>query len=369
MEAKKQTVKLREKDLIDGNKSLYLDIIWNGIRQKKYLHLYIVKPQNTLDRAGNKETYSLAESIRAMKQTELQNSEYGQKSMFKRDVNFIAYFQSLTDQRKDSPGSWGDWNCTLNYLKTFCPPDADLKSINKDFVLRFRNYLQTEAKKKDGSLLSINTQSQYFIKFRASLNTAFENGLIANNPVKTVKVIKIEETHREHLTIEEVKSLAKKECKQQVVKNAFLFSCLTGLRISDLLKLKWSEVRPIGTGWKLDYRQQKTQSQEYLDISDQAHGFLGERGESDSLVFSKMKGRRWYHKALTAWCTNAGISRTITFHCARHTFATLQLNNGTDIFTVSKLLGHKDIKTTQIYAKIMDEKKREAMNRIPDINL
>ena len=65
----------------------------------------------------------------------------------------------------------------------------------------------------------------------------------------------------------------------------------------------------------------------------------------------------------------AGISKTITFHCARHTFATLQLTNGTDIYTVSKLLGHRELKTTQLYAKIIDDKKIEATNAIPNLNL
>jgi hypothetical protein len=65
----------------------------------------------------------------------------------------------------------------------------------------------------------------------------------------------------------------------------------------------------------------------------------------------------------------AGITKDITFHCARHTFAVLQLTLGTEIFTLSKLLGHSELKTTQIYAKIIDEKKREAVNKIPDISI
>ena len=70
---------------------------------------------------------------------------------------------------------------------------------------------------------------------------------------------------------------------------------------------------------------------------------------------------------LSKWVMKAKITKDITFHCARHTNATLLLTNGTDLYTVSKLLGHKDIKTTQIYAKIIDEKKRQAVNSIPQI--
>jgi len=73
--------------------------------------------------------------------------------------------------------------------------------------------------------------------------------------------------------------------------------------------------------------------------------------------------------ALMQWTLKAGITKHITFHCARHSFAVLQLTLGTEIFTLSKLLGHSELKTTQIYAKIVDEKKREAVNKIPDINI
>jgi len=106
-----------------------------------------------------------------------------------------------------------------------------------------------------------------------------------------------------------------------------------------------------------------------LDISNQAREYLGEQGKPDERVFIGLKYSGWHNIELQRWIMRAGITKEITFHCGRHTFAVLQLEYGTDIYTVSKLLGHKELKTTQIYAKIMDEKKKEAMNKIPDINI
>ena len=236
--------------------------------------------------------------------------------------------------------------------------------------------MQHEAKTKSNILLSKNSQNSYFNKFKAALNDAFENRIIPVNPIPKVKkgnkivnlCIEPEETHREYLTIDELKSLAKTECKYTVMKNAFLFSCLTGVRWADIQKLKWSEVQKDGDGWKVNFRQQKTGGQEYLDISQQARDFMGQQGNHDERVFVGLKYSGWHNIELQRWIMRAGITKDITFHCARHTFAVMQLEFKTDIYTISKLLGHKEIKTTQIYAKVLDKNKKEAMNKIPDIN-
>jgi integrase len=117
-------------------------------------------------------------------------------------------------------------------------------------------------------------------------------------------------------------------------------------------------------GHYIRFRQQKTKGAETLPISEQAFSLLGEQFENEERVFIGLKYSAWHNLKLQQWVMKAGISKTITFHCARHTYATLQLTLGTDIYTVSKLLGHKDLKTTQVYAKIIDEKKKDAANKI-----
>src|SRR5690606_10239252 len=143
------------------------------------------------------------------------------------------------------------------------------------------------------------------------------------------------------------------------------FSALTGLRFSDIQKLTWGEIRHIkGKGYQIRYRQKKTNGEETLWIPDQAYELLGKTGMSTDEVFEGLTYSAFHNRHLYQWISAAGITKDVTFHCFRHTFATLQLMEGTGIVTVSKMLGHKDLKTTMIYAKVADELKREAANKI-----
>ena len=172
---------------------------------------------------------------------------------------------------------------------------------------------------------------------------------------------------REYLTIEELSKLAKTDCKYEILKKAFLFCCLSGLRWSDAQSLLWSDVRDEDGKSKLFFKQQKTQKREYHPISKQARELLGKREGREDRVFIGLKYSAWHNSALKNWVYKAGIDKDITFHCSRHTYAILLLSMGTDIFTVSKMLGHKNLKTTEIYAKILDTKKEEAAEKIPII--
>lgn len=157
-----------------------------------------------------------------------------------------------------------------------------------------------------------------------------------------------------------------------MLKQAALFSALTGLRYSDIEKLVWGEVhrsREIIEGkesevYSIRFTQKKTHGVETLPISAQAYQLLGERGAADERVFRNLLYSSWQNFIILDWVRRAGISKHITFHNFRHTYATLQLTFGTDIYTVSKMLGHRDLKTTQVYARIVDKSKREAAERI-----
>jgi integrase len=134
--------------------------------------------------------------------------------------------------------------------------------------------------------------------------------------------------------------------------------------------MKWSELEFIeGQGYFLNFTQKKTRGIEELPISEQAYSFTNGTNNPkdmphDKSVFEGLKYSAYNNKHLFQWIGAAGITKDITFLCFRHTYATLQLFNGTDIYTVSKMLGHKNLKTTQIYAKVVDEAKRKASQRI-----
>ena len=362
-----------------GSVSLYLEIYkgttqtaggkTKGLREYEYLNLYLIdKPRNPIDKQHNKDTLALAESIKSKRELEIKNGQFGFTNDFKSKTNFIEYFRAQTEKRLHSEGNYGNWDSALKHLIKFAGKNVSFKEVDRNFCERFKEYLTNEAKIKNGQNLSSSAIASYYTKFRACLNKAVDEDVILKNPSLKVSTPRIIENKREYLTLDELKAIVKAECRYEVLKNAFLFSCLTGLRWSDVNKLQWSEVQNTNEGWKITFHQKKTKGLQYLDISEQARTYLGEPGKPDEKVFVGLKYSAYMNLALQRWIMTAGITKQITFHCARHTFAVLQLTLGTEIFTLSKLLGHSELKTTQIYAKIVDEKKREAVNKIPDLN-
>lgn len=363
-----------------GKISLYLEIYKgtikteNGktklIRDYEYLDLFLIdKPKNPIDKQQNKEILKLAESIKAKRELEIKNGIYGFTNDFKKQTNFIDYFKDQMEKRKQSKGNYDNWDSTLKHLTKFAGTNLTFKEIDESFCEEFRNYLENKAKKTSGMPLSSSSVSSYFNKFRAALKEAVRKKIILSNPAMDVSIPKGEENIREYLTLDELRAIAKTECRYDVLKRAFIFSCLTGLRWSDIQKLIWSELQKTNDGWRITFHQKKTKGLQYLDISEQARNYLGAAGKPNERVFTGLRYSSYMNVALTKWILKAGITKDITFHCARHTFAVLQLDLGTEIYTLSKMLGHSTLKTTEIYAKIIDKKKREAANKIPDINI
>jgi integrase len=219
-----------------------------------------------------------------------------------------------------------------------------------------------------GGRLNPNSVLSYFTKIRCALKEAHRTRMIKENPALRVKSIKPKETHRQYLTLEELQKLAKTKCDIPQLKKAFLFSALTGLRWSDVKALRWENIKHSETdGWSLQYTQKKTKTAEMLPIAEQAIKLLGEKLEPSEEIFKSLDYNGWNNFKIREWVMKAGINKQITFHCARHSFATLQLSMNTDIYTVSKMLGHRHLKTTEIYAKVIDKKKIDAANRIPEL--
>jgi integrase len=238
--------------------------------------------------------------------------------------------------------------------------------VTEKFCNDFKDYLlTTKTNRSDKRTLSQNSVVSYFNKLKATLKQAYKDGLIPENINGRIATVKPVEVQRKFLTLQELNKLAKTVCTIPVLKQAALFSALTGLRFSDIEKLIWNEIEFIkGQGYIIHFMQKKTKQIEYLPINKQAYELLGKKGKSQSKIFGGLKYSAWTNNHLTKWLIKAGITKEISFHAFRHTFATLQLSKGTDIYTVSKLLGHRELKTTQIYAKVIDKTKRDASNKI-----
>jgi integrase len=354
--------------------SLYLVCHYGPGQKREYEHLKLYlydKPKTALERDHNKETLKLAEAIKAKRILDSQSTAHGFISNVKTKIGFLAFFKGLTDKKFDSTGNHGNWLSTYGHLYDFLKgKDIPIEQVDERFLESFKEYLLTCKTRKGKQLVKLHQNSilSYFCKVRAALKEAYQNRMIKENPVNRVKPVKAADTHREYLTFEELQLLASTPCEMEILKQAFLFSALTGLRFSDVKALRWENIKYSETdGWHLQFTQKKTKGAESLPVNEQAIKLLGDRGEPDKQMFDALKYSAWNNLKLREWVMAAGIRKKITFHCARHSFATLQLSMNTDIYTVSKLLGHRHLKTTEIYAKVIDKKKIEAAKRIPEL--
>jgi integrase len=250
-------------------------------------------------------------------------------------------------------------------LKIFAGEYLPFSKIDNRLAEDFRMFmLSAPCGGTKSGIVSRNTAATYFSIFKAALKQAFVDGYLTVDLSAKIKGIQGQESRREYLTVEELNTLAATHCERDVLKRAALFSALTGLRHCDIQKLRWKEISMDGNQIRLHFTQQKTKGVEYTPISEQALKLCGEPRKPEQLVFEDLPDPSWISRPLKQWVEAAGIKKKITFHCFRHSFATLQLSNGTDIYTVSKMLGHTNVKTTQIYAKVVDEKKNKAAQAI-----
>ncbi|MFZ6024569.1 MAG: site-specific integrase [Bacteroidota bacterium] len=372
---RKRVGRLSEKKAQQGKKqmsSLYL--AYNsrpGAKvQYEWLNLHIYEnPKTNAEKDHNKETLQLAESIKAKRLLDQQTSNHGFASAVKGKVSFLDYFKKLADRKhEDSNGNYGNWRSVYEHLKVFMERrDYTLDQIDEDFLENFKQYLQGNITRRGRiQKLEANSALSYYNKIKAALREAYTNKMIKENPSSRVKGLKAGDNHRQYLTLEELQAMANTDCKNPILKRAFIFSSLTGLRWSDVKAISWNKIRHTeGAGWSLEYTQKKTKGAEILPLSEQAIKVLGENTGSSEPIFQDLVYHTHMNKLLQDWVDDARVSKKITFHCARHTFATLQLSMDTDIYTVSKLLGHRHLKTTEIYAKVIDKKKIDAVTKIP----
>jgi len=363
-------VHIRKKALTKGRQSVYLDFSpplrnpKTGKPQRfEFLNIFLYeKPSNVWERNHNIETNDLLENIRAKRLLDIQNRKYGFISNRDRSSSFVEYFKQFICTKTNS-------DCDNNamsyrYFVAFAGHDLIFNDLDEFMCEDYKNFmLSGPGISRRGRPISRNTAATYFAKFRNALKRAYKQGLLTVDLHSQVDPIKLKETHREQLELEEFQLLVNTPVKSDVVKRAAIFSGLTGLRFSDVKTLTWSEVRGKAGKFYLQFTQEKTEGAEILPVSDQAIEVLGERLAPEHLVFNNLHYSN-IKSCFNVWMDRAGIDKNITFHSFRHTYATLQLELGTELLTVSKLLGHKSIKTTLIYTKVKDKMKIEAAGRI-----
>lgn len=358
-------VTLRKRELKSGKITLYLDY-YPPVRnprtmemsRREYLGMYLIKnPRTPFEKSQNAEKLAQAEAIRSHRELSIVNGQYGFMDKTKQKMDFLQYFQS---KMQDKPEKWF---IVYNHFSKYVKGTCTFADITTDLCNGFRTYL-LNAKQLSHTDKTIcqNSASTYWSTFRALLAITYKEKFLQEDINDYLEKIDPQDTRRQFLTMEEVQSLAKTECIYPVLKSASLFSCLTGLRISDILALKWENFETYTDGGHcIRIRTEKTDTETLNPISDEAFNLCGT--PDTGIVFKGLR-RTMLSAPLQKWIKSAGIAKHITFHCFRHTFATLLVSNGAEIYTVSKMLTHKNVSTTQIYADLIDEKKREAAETI-----
>lgn len=378
-------VALRKKKISKGRVSLYLDFYPAIVKadgtttRREFLKVYLTeKPTTPLERLDNKEQMNIAVAKLGKRTNELSKPEVyteWEKSKLadslKGEKDFLEYFRNITNTRI---GSNKDvWEAAQKYLENYAGVGKLMfKEVDEEFAKGFAAFLlNTQTVRSSKTKVSNNTAVSYFNKFKAALKQAFKDGILSVDINGRIAPIKYEDTKREALTKEELTKLKETECKNPMLKNAALFSALSGLRFCDIKKMTWREIESVKEGERLkhfvNFTQQKTKAVEHHPINEQAFRLLGERRDPNLNVFQGLEYSAYENRNLAHWIGLAGITKDITFHNFRHSYATLMLNRGIDIYTVSKMLGHKNVKTTSIYAKVVDSTKRVAADSLNDI--
>lgn len=363
----KEPVRIRFKKLANGNQSIYLDIYKSGQRVHEFLKLYLVPETDANAKKQNAATMEAANYIKSQRIMDITNDAAGIKYMSSQSrQTFIKWLEQYSE-RQTAMGMRKNavWiNSVIKAIKMF-RHNVLLKDVNRDFCMEFTEFMITDYMTYKGTHPAKATVSNYLSCIKAAMNQAVEKQLVRENPMKNLNIshLKGKETKREYLTIDEVKKLIATPFEPyEDTKRAFLFSCFCGLRISDVRELKWKNVVTEGGETRIEILQFKTQKPLYLPLNKNALRWMPERGDKtdEDNVFPKFRKRSF--DAITDWARKAGINKHITYHCSRHTFATMELTMGADLFTTSKLLDHYEVRTTQVYAQIINSKKQEAVS-------
>jgi len=352
-------VKIRERKLASGEVAFYIDTYhkdFGRFSQKTGLQA------NPKDRKAFKAAQSTVQDKVRQIEKDLARDAAGVFGRKERSTDdFIQYYAKYAGQN-----NWSPYLNTLKHLTECFGGVSPFQSLSTAWLERFKAYLLSV------DTVSQNTASLYFSTVKAVIRRAFREGYIEADFTPRVQNIKKDEIVRRFLNLEEIERLSTTKAYNVMVKQAFLFGCFTGMRLSDIEALRWDQISLVNGAPFIEFRQQKTGGVERLPLSEQAVRTLRavkdlhvEYAPSGSEKVFILPTRPLISKHLHRLGVDAGLTWKLHFHASRHTFATLALTQGNDLYTVSKLLGHREIATTQVYSHIIDSKKVDAVNQLP----
>lgn len=358
-------VYLRKKKISKGRVSLYLDFYppiliprTNRTTRRYFLNVHLPeKPKSFAEREHVKSIMQKMEIFRLRVLEQIINEKFDFYDKIVEKTDFLDYFknESLKHNKK--------WIYVYQHFATFTNNKCTFADINVALCQRFRSYLLNTTKLRDDSKkLKQNSAAGYFSTFRGMLKEAYKKRMLKENINDFLDRIPEEETEINYLTEHELGLIINNECPIPVLRKAIIFACITGFRRSDILALKWEDIKELPKGgWCVFKRMQKTKNMANVPIGDDLMEVIGPRGEG--LVFNGLTTYMLTYP-MKRWFNSIGIKKDLHFHCTRHTYATLSLALGTDIITIKNVLGHKQESTTMRYTKVVNPLKEQAAKRL-----
>ena len=364
-------VKIRERENKDGTTSIILDCHMGyyvdidgkkkAQRERRFLDFKLIQnPRTPSQRQQNKDYLEKARLIASQWEKSIINEDYDLEDTEKSKTLVYAYLVKEINRIKDK-SSRASYNTMLSHFQKAFPKTITFKQINKrEEAKKFYDYLTDKAIKIDGDNLSTASANKYFNRLRFILKEAKEEGYI-NDLKFNVKQLSRLKPEIVYLTLEEFRILENTEEKNSTLKNAFLFACLTALRIGDLNKLTWGEIvddKDDKGNPTIEYNRimdkkpngKQRRIRNYFDIY--AKKYLGERQNDSDKVFPSLPqdASSKFNLKLREWILRAGISKHITFHCAKDSFAMYHIiHKEVGVFQLSGLLNHTDIRSSMHY--------------------
>ena len=361
---------------------MYLEYYEKGFRKRENLHLYLI-PEDAPDAKNiNKRTFLKALAVRSYR---ILNPPVFDKKPEDGIDRTTTWLEWCDEYIRYSAGC-GNGESAIRHKKTVCKrigeyldrigkADILLKGVTSEVVSGLYGYMRNDYRNPGQIKVREGKLAEYSLlhfgqTVNAMFNKALREGRIGYNPLRGLNNLErfhAPDKHREYLTPEELERFLSVETATETehqVQTAFGFSCMTGLRLGDVRQLRWGDIKPMGDCWAVSIVQQKTGSPVTVPLNELALSLLPPRPENtDGNVFHLPGKSGNVTKYIRSIRDKAGITgKNLTFHCARHTAATLAISAGAELYSVSKILGHRNLVSTQVYAKVNLEKKIEAVN-------
>lgn len=367
-EITREKIIIRTRPLRNGNRSIYLEMHHEGKRSTECLHLYLIPEETEEDRKQNELTMLAAQHIRAERYSKAVKKGYSHDLLTREDADMkLVDYIALNQERRLKAGlAFDRHHTTLIYWINKIAPNIRLQDVNRIFALKLRDTLANSSSEITGGLLRKATISGLFWLFGNIMQKATDEGKanFRQELLPTLKGLGQPSRERQALNLEELQKLILTPCRDDLIRSVFLFSCATGLRWSDVARLKWKEIFTHDEKLQLEMLQSKTRKYVYVPLNKLAQSVLPQRKNEDDLVFDIPSDTNRFNRHLQEWIDDAGIDKHISYYCARHTFATLQYELGASLATTQRTLGHCDIESTMGYTHILEGRKQKVTDKI-----